>query len=110
VRRAIRATGAKLFFLPPYSPDLNPIEQMFAKLKTLLRNAAARSVEATWKGIGRLLKEFSPHECANYLANAGYAATYGNQALVVEHDAATHYEFEAITRLGVDIAAGKSPA
>jgi transposase len=81
VRRAIRATGAKLFFLPPYSPDLNPIEQMFAKLKTLLRNAAARSVEATWRGIGRLLKEFSPHECANYLAKAGYAATYSNQAL-----------------------------
>jgi transposase len=75
VRRAIRATGAKLFFLPPYSPDLNPIEQMFAKLKTLLRKAAARSVEATWKGIGRLLKEFSPQECANYLTNAGYAAT-----------------------------------
>jgi transposase len=75
VRRAIRATGAKLFFLPPYSPDLNPIEQMFAKLKTLLRKAAARSVEATWKSIGRLLKEFSPQECANYLTNAGYAAT-----------------------------------
>jgi transposase len=74
VHRAIRAIGARLFFLPPYSPDLNPIEQMFAKLKTLLRKAAARSVEATWKGIGRLLKEFSPQECANYLANAGYAA------------------------------------
>jgi hypothetical protein len=75
VRRAIRATGAKLFFLPPYSPDLNPIEQMFAKLKTLLPKAAARSVEATWKGIGRLLQEFSPQECANYLTNAGYAAS-----------------------------------
>jgi transposase len=75
VRQAIRATGAKLFFLPPYSPDLNPIEQMFAKLKTLLRKAAARSVEATWKAIGHLLQEFSPQECANYLTNAGYAAS-----------------------------------
>ena len=55
VRRAIRAAGAKLFFLPPYSPDLNPIEQVFAKLKTLLRKAAERTVEATWKRIGTLL-------------------------------------------------------
>jgi transposase len=75
VRRAIRAAGAKLFFLPPYSPDLNPIEQVFAKLKTLLRKAAERTVEATWRRIGSLLKQFSPHECANYLANAGYAST-----------------------------------
>jgi len=75
VRQAIRATGAKLFFLPPYSPDLNPIEQLFAKLKTLLRKAAARSVEATWKGIGQMLNEFSRQECANYLTNTGYAAT-----------------------------------
>jgi transposase len=75
VRRAIRAAGAKLFFLPPYSPDLNPIEQVFAKLKTLLRKAAARSVTATWRGIGRLLKQFTPAECANYLVNAGYPST-----------------------------------
>jgi transposase len=75
VRQAIRATGAKLFFLPPYSPDLNPIEQMFAKLKTLLRKTAARSIEGTWRGIGELLKQFSPQECANYLANAGYVST-----------------------------------
>jgi transposase len=75
VRRAIRAAGAKLFFLPPYSPDLNPIEQVFAKLKTLLRKAAERTVEATWRRIGSLLKHFPPHECANYLANAGYAST-----------------------------------
>jgi transposase len=75
VRRAIRAAGAKLFFLPPYSPDLNPIEQMFAKLKTLLRKAAERTVEATWRRIGALLAHFSPRECANYLANAGYAST-----------------------------------
>lgn len=74
VRRAIRAAGAKLFFLPPYSPDLNPIEQVFAKLKALLRSAAERTVEATWKRIGVLLSSFTPQECANYLANAGYAS------------------------------------
>jgi len=75
VRRAIRAAGAKLFFLPPYSPDLNPIEQVFAKLKTLLRKAAERTIEATWRRIGTLLDQFSPQECANYLRNSGYAAT-----------------------------------
>jgi len=74
VRRAVRAAGAKLFFLPPYSPDLNPIEQLFAKLKALLRKAAERSVDATWKRIGQLLDAFSPQECANYLRNAGYAS------------------------------------
>jgi transposase len=74
VRRAIRAAGAKLFFLPPYSPDLNPIEQVFAKLKTLLRKAGERTVEATWKRIGALLGAFTPQECANYLRNAGYAS------------------------------------
>ena len=75
VRHAIRATGAKLFFLPPYSPDLNPIEQAFAKLKTLLRKADERTVEDTWKRIGQLLDAFRPPECANYLIHAGYAAT-----------------------------------
>jgi transposase len=74
VRRAIRAAGAKLFFLPPYSPDLNPIEQVFAKLKTLLRKAAERTVEVTWQRIGTLLPCFTPQECANYLTNAGYAS------------------------------------
>jgi len=75
VRRAIRAAGAKLFFLPPYSPDLNPIEQVFAKLKTLLRKADERTIEATWKRIGQLLDRFTPQECANYLRNSGYAST-----------------------------------
>ncbi len=74
VRKAIRAVGAKVFFLPPYSPDLNPIEQVFAKLKALLRKAAERTVQATWRKIGTLLDEFSPGECANYLRNAGYAS------------------------------------
>ena len=75
VREAIRKAGAKLFFLPPYSPDLNPIEQVFAKLKALLRKAAERTVEATWQRIGSLLDQFSPEECANYLRNSGYAST-----------------------------------
>ena len=74
IRKAIRAAGARLIFLPPYSPDLNPIEQVFAKLKLLLRKAAKRSVEATWKCIGQLLDAFPPHECANYLRNSGYAS------------------------------------
>ncbi len=73
VRDAIRKAGAKLFFLPPYSPDLNPIEQVFAKLKALLRKAAERTVEATWKRIGSLLDQFGAEECANYLRNSGYA-------------------------------------
>ena len=74
IRRAIRAAGAKLFFLPPYSPDLNPIEQVFAKLKTLLRKTDPRTIEATWRNIGDLLGRFTPQECANYLVNAGYAS------------------------------------
>lgn len=73
VRRLIRSAGAKLIFLPKYSPDLNPIEQVFAKLKHLLRTAAARTVEAVYAAIGRLLKAFTPQECANYFENAGYA-------------------------------------
>jgi transposase len=75
VRRAIRAAGARLIFLPPYSPDLNPIEQVFAKLKHLLRKAAERSLEATWKRIGKLLDHFDPDECQTYLVNSGYAST-----------------------------------
>jgi transposase len=73
VRQAIRKAKAHLLFLPPYSPDLNPIEQVFAKLKTLLRKAAERTVEATWRRIGTLLDRFSAAECANYLVNSGYA-------------------------------------
>jgi transposase len=74
VRAAIRAAGARLFFLPPYSPDLNPIEQVFAKLKTPLRKAAERTVEATWKRIGSLLDCFKAAECANYSRNSGYGS------------------------------------
>jgi len=75
VRQAIRSTGAKLIFLPKYSPDLNPIEQVFAKLKTLLRKVAARTVEAVCTAIGQLLESFKPEECANYFKNSGYAPT-----------------------------------
>jgi len=74
VRAAIRAAKAKLFFLPAYSPDLNPIEQAFAKMKTLLRKADARTIEQTWRTIGALLDCFTPTECANYFTNAGYAS------------------------------------
>ena len=75
VRQAIRKAGAHLLFLPKYSPDLNPIEQVFAKLKALLRKAAERTAETVTQRIGQLLDDFPPHECANYLANAGYAST-----------------------------------
>lgn len=75
VRQAIRKTGARFFFLPPYSPDLNSIEQVFAKLKTLLRKAAARAVEAAWQCIADPLTQFTAAECYNYLANAGYASS-----------------------------------
>jgi transposase len=73
LRKAIAAVGASILYLPPYSPDLNPIEQMFAKLKALLRRAAARTRETLWTTIGRLLDTFSPAECRNYLTNSGYA-------------------------------------
>jgi len=72
VREAIEAAGATLRYLPAYSPDLNPIEQAFAKLKAALRKGAARTVTALWKLIGKLLKTFAPEECANYFRHAGY--------------------------------------
>lgn len=74
VKDAIEAVGARLLFLPPYSPDLNPIENAFAKLKALLRKAAARSIEQLWDAIARIIQTYSPHECANYFAAAGYDA------------------------------------
>ena len=74
VRALIRSAGAKLFFLPKYSPDLNPIEQVFAKLKHLLRKAAARTLEAICIAVGQLLGTFSAEECANYFSNSGYQA------------------------------------
>jgi len=68
------AIKAELLFLPPYSPDFNPIEQVFAKLKHLLRKAAKRTVEALWDEIGSLLDGFPPNECVNYIQNSGYRA------------------------------------
>ena len=72
VRQSIRAAGARLFFLPPYSPDLNPIEQVFAKLKHIFRKAKERTVEATWQRIGKILPTFTSNECRNYFVNAGW--------------------------------------
>jgi transposase len=74
VRKAVGSVGARLLFLPPYSPNLNPIEQVFAKLKHLLRKAKERTVEATWKRIGALLSRFTPAECSNYFTNDGYGS------------------------------------
>ena len=75
MRAALARVGATLRFLPPYSPDLNPIEQVFAKLKALLRHAAERTVAATWRRLGTLLDRFGPEECRHYFAHAGYAST-----------------------------------
>src|ERR671918_625276 len=75
VRQAIAAAGASILYLPPYSPDLNPIEQLFAKLKALLRKAAARTRDELWQAIGGFLASVPPSECANYLTHCGYAAT-----------------------------------
>ncbi len=72
VRAAIEAAGAGLLYLPPYSPDFNPIENAFAKLKALLRKAAERSVEGLWAAIGDAVNAFTPQECANYFAASGY--------------------------------------
>ncbi len=74
MREAVEAVGARLLFLPPYSPDFNPIENAFAKLKALLRKAAARSINELWTVIGRSLGAFTPAEYANYFTAAGYDA------------------------------------
>ena len=75
IREIIEAVGAELRYLPPYSPDLNPIEQAFSKLKAHLRKAEERSLDRLWQRIGKLIPLFKPHECANFFANAGYART-----------------------------------
>ena len=75
MREAIEARGATVRYLPPYSPDLNPIEQTFAKLKAGLRKAAARCRDDLWDAIGLVLDTITPNECRNYLAHAGYAST-----------------------------------
>ena len=75
VQQAVAAMGAKVLYLPPYSPDLNPIEKLFSKLKTLLRKAAKRATEELWKEIGKLLDTITADECANYFASSGYVCT-----------------------------------
>ncbi len=75
VARAIRAKGARRVFLPKYSPDLNPIEQVFSKLKRALRKAEERTIDALWRRIGALLGQFPPMECAAYFRSAGYVST-----------------------------------
>jgi transposase len=81
VRQAIAGAGGTLRFLPPYSPDLNPIEQVFAKLKALLRKAQERTVEGLWLFLGRALDLFAPQECLNYIRHGGYTATPTSKAL-----------------------------
>jgi transposase len=75
VRTLIEARQATLLLLPPYSPDFDPIEMAFAKLKTLLRTAAERTIDALWRSIGTILSTFTPEECSNYFKHAGYAPT-----------------------------------
>jgi len=75
VEEAITATGATVLYLPPYSPDLNPIEKFFSKLKALLRKAAKRSIDELWKEIGKLLNDVTQSECENYIASCGYVNT-----------------------------------
>ena len=74
VRQAIRAAGARLWFLPPYSPDLNPIEQTFSKVKHWMRMAQKRHPKEAWQHVGKIIDQVTPEECANYIHNAGYAS------------------------------------
>jgi putative transposase len=74
LRTILKAAGARLWYLPPYSPDLNPIEQAFAKIKHWMRTAQKRSVEDTWRHIASLLETIPPNECNNYFVNSGYAS------------------------------------
>jgi transposase len=74
LRHIIRAAGARLWYLPPYSPDLNPIEQAFAKIKHCMRAAQQRSLDDTWRHLGSLVQTIAPDECHNYFVNAGYAS------------------------------------
>ena len=83
-RRAIEAAGARVVFLPPYSPDLNPIENAFSKLKRLVRAAGRRTLEALWSFLGQATDAFAPAECLNYFRHCGYTATAAWNALLCE--------------------------
>jgi transposase len=72
VRQAIKGAGARLIYLPPYSPDFNPIEMAFSKLKAALRKAAARTIPELWDVIAEVIEQFKPEQCRNYFAAAGY--------------------------------------
>ena len=74
IRDAIKVAGARLWFLPPYSPDLNPIEQTFSKIKHWMRMAQKRNIDETWRHLGALIQQITPHECANLFVNSGYAS------------------------------------
>ncbi len=74
IREIIKHAGARLWFLPPYSPDLNPIEQTFSQIKHWMRKAQKRTIEDTWKYLGRLIETITPHHCENYIKNAGYGS------------------------------------
>jgi transposase len=76
-REAIEAVGARVVFLPPYSPDFNPIENAFAKLKRLVRSAKKRTLDELWSFLGQAINAFAPSECLNYFRHCGYAATAG---------------------------------
>jgi transposase len=89
VRALIEAVGAELRFLPPYSPDFNPIEMAFSKLKALLRKAAERTVDGQWAAIGRIINTFAPTECANYFSACGYDPDRSGSALTRSADAPT---------------------
>ncbi len=91
VRRAIRAAGARLLFLPKYSPDLNPIEQLFSKLKHWLRRAAARTTDAVCNALGPILETVTPDECSNYFARAGYRQTQIHPALASQNSRSYHW-------------------
>ena len=94
IRRIIKSAGARLWFLPPYSPDLNPIEQVFSKVKHWMRLAQKRTVDDTWRHIGHLVQTISPDECARYIQNSGYASVKNWQSLGVQHRAALKAEDE----------------
>jgi len=81
VEKAIEAVGAEVLYLPPYSPDFNPIENVFSKLKTMLRKLKLRTVEELWKKLGTLCEIFSPEECKNYFKNAGYNEKQPSKAM-----------------------------
>ena len=85
VKEALKAVGAPIRYRPPYSPDLTPIEKLFAKLKTLLRKAAPRTVDTLWANIGLLLDHFTPAECTRYFASSGYVKTETKNALAHLH-------------------------